>query len=491
MGNTIRFTGLASGMDTESVVKAILTPYQNKIDKLNKNTTLAEWRKQAYKEMSNKIQNFRTGALNKVRYESTLNQKKVELSQTGAIKVDNQANSLEGTHKIQVNQVAEVATVNTKSIKHRDNGDQLTKTSFIEHIEGMPTNPAKLVINGEEMDITGMTIENLEGYINAKFAADGKDISFKFDTGVSAFIISSKSTGESQEIDFTGSDEAVLKALGIQQAKDEHGNEIGYKYKGKNAEIVYNGGVSISSETNDIEVNGLKFTAVTATTQPVTVSVTKDIDGMVKTIKNFIDEYNNLLTEINTKLNADSAKGYEPLTDEEKEAMTDKEIEKWEEKIKSAIFRNDSTLKDIGSALRSIMSKDYSKDGNLDPKCSMLAQIGISSSDWKDRGKLTVDEEKLKAALTENSDGVVELISTIAKDIEKELNTRSSTTEFRTFNQYFSDKLQDSNIKKYKKDLIRAQERYDALEAVYYKKFTAMENAMNKMNSQSSLFSLL
>ena len=67
MGNTIRFTGLASGMDTESVVKAILTPYQNKIDKLNKNTTLAEWRKQAYKEMSNKIQNFRTGALNKVR----------------------------------------------------------------------------------------------------------------------------------------------------------------------------------------------------------------------------------------------------------------------------------------------------------------------------------------------------------------------------------------------------------------------------------------
>ena len=73
MGNTIRFTGLSSGLDTESIVKAIMTPYQTKIDKINKNQTLAEWRKDAYKEMSTKIQNFRNNALSKIKYASALN----------------------------------------------------------------------------------------------------------------------------------------------------------------------------------------------------------------------------------------------------------------------------------------------------------------------------------------------------------------------------------------------------------------------------------
>lgn len=489
MGNTIRFTGLASGMDTESVVKAILTPYQNKIDKLNKNTTLAEWRKDAYKEMSKKIQDFRNNALSKVRFESTLNQSKVEMSQSGAIKVDTQSNLTNGTHKIQVNKVAEAATVNTTTIKKQD-GSKLKKDDLIQDINGMPAGSTKLVINNEEIDVTGMTIEQVENFVNHKFESEGKDINFKFDENVGAFIISSKTTGESQEISFKGTDASVLNALGIQQARDEAGNEIGYTYKGKNAEVVYNGGVSISSETNDIEVNGIKFTAVAETTQPVTVSISKDIDGMVKAITNFVNEYNNLLTEINDKLNADSAKGYEPLTDEEKEAMTDKQIEKWEDKIKGSLFRNDSTLKELGSVLRGAMTKDYSGDG-LNSECSMLAQIGISSSSWTDRGKLTVDEEKLRKALTENGDDVVKLITTVAKDIENELNTRSSSTELRSYGQYFNDKIQDDNIKTYKKNLIAAKERYDALETMYYKKFTAMENAMNKMNSQSSLFASL
>ena len=52
---------------------------------------------------------------------------------------------------------------------------------------------------------------------------------------------------------------------------------------------------------------------------------------------------------------ADSTKGYEPLTDEEKEAMSEKEIEKWEEKIKDSILRKDSTLNSVASAMKNVM----------------------------------------------------------------------------------------------------------------------------------------
>lgn len=480
MGNTIRFTGLSSGLDTESIVKAIMTPYQTKIDKINKNQTLAEWRKDAYKEMSTKIQNFRNNALSKIKYASTLNKSKVEMSQEGAIKVDTSNYTEDGTHKIQVTQIAEKATVKVNTIRDTA-GNKLTSDSKISEIAGMPAS-GDITINGRTFRFDSNTkISDLEDVLSTD------DINVKFDASAGAFLINSKETGISQKIEISSTDSKVLTAMGIQGVS---ANGV-YSCQGKNAEITYNDGVNISSESNDIEVNGLKFTATATTTQPVTVTISKDIDGMVEAITDFVKEYNTLLEEINSKVSVDSAKGYEPLTDEEKEAMTEKEIEKWEEKIKGAIFRNDSTLKDLGSMLRQATTNDYSKSDGLNKECSMLVQLGISSSNWSERGKLTVDEKKLRAALTDNGDDAISLLTTMANNIEQELNKRSTSTEFRSYGQYFSDKVQTDNIAQYKKDIITAQAKYDKLESMYYKKFTAMETAMNKMNSQSSLFSSL
>ncbi|WP_410496033.1 flagellar filament capping protein FliD [Cellulosilyticum sp. ST5] len=482
MGNTIRFTGLSSGLDTESVVKAIMTPYQNKVDTLKKNKVLAEWRKDVYKEMSTKIQNFRNNAVSKLKYVGDLNKSKVTLSQEGAIKVDTSSYKEDGTHRIEVKQLAETATVTVGTIKDK-NGNKLTKDSLVTDIAGIEAAGSTILkINGESFDFAGKTISELEAAVKEKL---GDEISFKFDNSVGAFLISSNKTGENQSIDLTGTDTNVLSAMGVKASSTNS-----YEYDGKNAEILYNNGVTISSETNDIEVNGLKFTAVATTTTPITVTVSKDVDSMVEAVKNFVNEYNTLLEEINGKLSADSAKGYDPLTDEEKEAMSEKEIELWENKIKSSLLRNDSTLKDLSSMLRSAMTTDYSKtDAGLDEKCSMLSQLGISSTGWRDKGKLTIDEDALKKAISENGDGVVSLVTTIANKIDQELDARSKSTEFRTYGQYFSDKTQTTNISRYEREIESAQERYDRLEAVYYKKFTAMEQAMQEMSSQSSLFS--
>ncbi len=137
------------------------------------------------------------------------------------------------------------------------------------------------------------------------------------------------------------------------------------------------------------------------------------------------------------------------------------------------------------------MSLDYSIDHGLDKDYSMLAQLGIKSNSWKDKGNLTLDEDKLRVAISENGDAVTKLFTTIANNIEKELNERSTTTELRSYGQYFNDKIQTTNISNYKSDIIKAQAKYDKLENMYYKKFTAMETAMSKLNSQSSLFGSL
>ena len=487
MGNTIRFTGLSSGLDTESVVKAIMTPYQTKIDTIKQNTTLAEWRKDAYKEMSLKIKNFRDNAVSKLKYASTLNQSKVTMSQEGAIKVDTSKYTTDATHRVHVKSLAEQANVKVSTI--RDNNNQkLTADSKISEIKGMPTS-GDITLNGKTFTFNENTkISELTSALNSE------EVSVKFDESVGAFLINTVKTGSEQKIELSSSDPSILTAMGVKDLVN--GN---YTSEGKNAIIVYNDGLEFESQSNYIEVNGLSFTAQATTSQAVTINITKDIDSMVNTIKDFVTEYNSLLEEIDTRLNADSASGYKPLTDEEKEAMTDKEIELWESKIKKSLMRKDDSLKNINSVLRGIMSTDYSKKYSDDSKdntvsdasCSMLFHIGINSTGWKDKGKLTVDEEKLRTALTENGDGVVDLLTTITNRIDRELTKLSSSTETRSYGQYFGDKIQTNNIATYKKNLITAQERYDKLENMYYKKFTAMEKAMSKMNSQSSLFSSL
>lgn len=491
MASTIRFTGLSSGLDTESIVQSLLTPYQSKVDKVKANNTMAEWRKDAYKELSLKISNFRTKTMSKLTNLNQLNQSKATLSQEGAIKIDISKYTEDGTHTIEVKQVATKAVVTTSSITGKSTSAQLTSSSLLSQLEGMPTikemsknGTLNLKGQGEALIIDDTTtIKDVEDYFNGI-----EGISCKFDENVQGFMITSNKTGENEKIDLTRSNPDVMKALGLGQ------NETGtttYVFEGDNAKVVYNGGLTISQASNEIEVNGIKFTVVSKTDQPVTVNISKDIDSIVSTVASVVDEYNSLISEMSTKLYADSAKGYAPLTEDEKEAMTEKEIETWENKIKNSLFRNDSTLRGLYNGLRDAMTGSYEGQKGIDKSCNMLSQLGISASSWTDRGKLTVDEEKLREALTNNGDNALNLLNTIAKNIDEQLINASKSTENRSYGQFFNDKIQTSNIAQYAKDLINAQEKYDKMETMYYTKFTAMEKAMNNMNSQSSLFSQL
>mgnify|MGYP001022132240 FL=1 len=108
---------------------------------------------------------------------------------------------------------------------------------------------------------------------------------------------------------------------------------------GVDAEIELNG-AKFTNNTSTFSINGLTIqaTAETKDDESVTITTDTDVDAIYKSIKDMFTEYNKLIKSMDEAYNADSSKGYEPLTDEEKDAMSDKEVEKWETKIKDSLL---------------------------------------------------------------------------------------------------------------------------------------------------------
>lgn len=121
----------------------------------------------------------------------------------------------------------------------------------------------------------------------------------------------------------------------------------------------------------------MTFTALSETKdgEDITVTTEDDVDGIYDMVKNFLKEYNSIINEMDKLYNADSAKGYEPLTDDEKDSMSDSEVEKYETKIKDALLRRDSNLSTISSALKSIMSGSVDVNG----KTMYLSDFGVET----------------------------------------------------------------------------------------------------------------
>lgn len=527
MGSAIRFTGLSSGLDTQSVVEALLTSYQSKIDTQTANKTKAEWKKEIYTDLNSKLKTFKS-SLTSLKSAADLCKTKTTTSQDGVISVNTSSYSGDENHTVLVKQVATKASVQTMVMNSYtdENGEEnkVTSTTELSELFGgsdVAARNAVLTIGQATVDLKECT--TIGDIVNAvKEQDDNIDISF--DDSISAFIISSKNTGKSNSISLgtatretaangnvtyteaTLTDQSdaysAFAALGIGYTAitDVSGHtrrEFNAQYDGQNAIIQYNNSVTFESETNDIEVNGLSFTVQNTSERAVNVSITQDTDQLLEKVKTFIESYNTLLGEITTKYYAESASDYDVLTDDEKESMSEKEIEDWENKIKSSLLRRDSTLKSLYSALRDTMSTDYSDEKNLNTwntkvneERGLLALIGIKSSDWTAQGKLTITEEELKQAIETDGGSVATLISNLATDLEKKLGDLSSTTDnLKSYGSYFNDKVLTEKISSYEDAIDKAQDRYDVMEEYYYTKFTAMEKAMNELNSSSSLFS--
>lgn len=269
-----------------------------------------------------------------------------------------------------------------------------------------------------------------------------------------------------------------------------------------NSEIEYNG-AKIENSSNAVTVNGLTFElhGVTqgTTTPSISLSVAKDTQGTYDVIKEFITQYNDVLKEMNTLYNAESSRGYDPLTDDEREAMTDDQIEKWETKIKNSLLRRDGTLSTIISSMKNNMMGSISYEG----KSYSLATFGIGTTDYFEKGLLHIDgdeadsatsmnADKLKAALEEDPDAVMTTLSGLVSNLYIDLTDKMKSTTLSSALTLYNDKQLTKTLKEYKSELSTMEDRLQTLEDRYYSQFTAMEKALATLNSQqSSLSSML
>ena len=158
----------------------------------------------------------------------------------------------------------------------------------------------------------------------------------------------------------TGSS-AELQKIGLDtidgSAVQESASGVGMVVVAAADSVVQVNGATLTSSKTSLNVNGLSLDLMDVTDGEVSITVSDDTDAVYDSIKEFVTQYNSILKEMNTLYNAESARNYDVLTDDQKDAMSDEEVEKWNTKIKDSLLRRDSTLDGLITTMRSITGK--------------------------------------------------------------------------------------------------------------------------------------
>ena len=628
----MRMTGLVSGMDTESMVKELVSASSEKVNKIKQKKQDVEWKKEIWSGLNTKIYNFYKTQLSAFKSVSNYKTKKATASDETKVTVKAGAGATNGTHSVSVEQTASSAYLTGDNIKIKGNSytrytDAGLATKFADmtdasgqslnlagqkisisdgtntvkfELGGTGTNgvaslselneklakeenfkglsasikdgkltftnttaktaddgsksgttytvkadalgidgtvgydkdatagntvsaafTAKVANNFTSADISGTTkLADLGIKVGTTFSVNGKDfvvddkstindfttavskmgVSASFDASHGRFYFNASKTGAANDFNLTSSDSSALEALGLGSKAE--------KVDARDAIIYYNN-VKYTSDSNTLTVNGLTITAKAKTDSAVNIEVAADVDSAYNTIKNFVKSYNELIDEMNKYYNEKDA-GYDALTDDEKEKLSDTQIEKWEEKAKQGLLRRDSTLQTLLSGMRTTLNQGVQvtmADGST--KTMTLASLGIVTGDYTENGKLHIlgDEDDdqyssetntLKNLLESGSDIVGQVIggttSTSGVGTQMYDYLRKSMTRIegvRSTQTFYNDKTLDSEIDDYDDDIDKWDEKLQNLEDKYYDQFSKMESAMAKLQSQQSYLSSL
>ncbi|MCH5262957.1 MAG: flagellar filament capping protein FliD [Lachnospiraceae bacterium] len=257
-------------------------------------------------------------------------------------------------------------------------------------------------------------------------------------------------------------------------------------------------GATFRSSTNDFNINGMEITVYETTEKAVTVTTSDDVDGIYDMIKNFFTEYNKLINEMSALYNADSSKGYEPLTSEEKDAMSDSEIEEWEKKIKDSLLRRDGTLGDITDAMKTVMMQGAKVNG----KTMYLSDFGINTLGYfnagdnekgayhingdSDDANVKGEDDILRAMIASDPDTVMSFFTGLSNNLYNTLSDKmraigNTSSAFTVYN----DKLMQKEYDNYKDRIAKEEDKLNALMDKWYEKFARMETALAKLQGKS------
>lgn len=559
----IRLSGINSGLDTDAIVKELVSAYSLKTEKYEKQQTKLEWKQDAWKSLNTKIYGLYTNVSN-LRLDSAYNLKKTTLSDNTKATVTAASGAVTGTQKLNVLQTAQASYITGGYI-----GKDVKASSTLKEL-GYTSEATSIKVKGKDGKETSIeiTADTKISDLIEKFKDAG--LNANFDSNNNRIFLSAKESGAAGDFDIVAENGGAFEALsilGLASAEDatedikRQANEynklyaeydalrnsgatdevsvkrleelkdllasysadikavaggvkkaedvvkvdnLATKITGQDAIIKLNG-VEFTSSSNTFSVNGLTIEAQAVTgdgdANAVTISTTVDTQGIYDKIKDFLTEYNNVINEITKLYNAEAAKDYEPLTDEEKDAMSDEQIEKWEGKIKSALLRRDNSLGSIMNAMVNSMSQTFEVNGQ---KLSLgnfgISTLGFLNAAENEQYAFHIDgdaddeatsgkKDKLMAAIQENPDQIMDFMKQLASNLYTAIDDKMKSTELSSAYKVYNDKEMDKEAKEIENLIKKWNEKIADQEDAYYKKFSQMEVALSKLQSQTNSLS--
>lgn len=380
---------------------------------------------------------------------------------------------------------------------------------------GTKTGSDPLLLTVNNIEIQGLTYNSsIKEIMEAVSKTEGVNVSVNYLANADKFIFKSTEAGAAGCVEISGESASIFGSLNHVAGQDAVVS-VRYANSGETLDIV-RGSNNFSIDGLNISVkkefgfdksiiDGIIVYTEKAENEEVKFTASANSDEIVSTVKKMIEDYNALLDMVNSQLTTKRDRNYLPLTDAQKEEMTEGQIEKWEEKSKAGLLFNDSSLRSLYDDFRFMISADNGER-------SALAAMGVSvSTSYADNGKLILDETLLKKALesdpesvrdiftrsknttTGAADGLMPKLSFVLKkyagtggSVKGLLVTRAGTPSVPT--SILNNSIQ-KEINGIDKLVERLKDQMESQTDRYIKKFTNLETLISQMNSQSSWLS--
>lgn len=563
----MRVSGINSGLDTDSIVQELVSAYNTKTEKYQKEQTKLSWKQEIWKGLNTKVYSLYNN-VGKLRFSSAYSTKKTTSSDTTKATVSASSNAVNGTQKLHVLATAQSGYLTGGKLSLREEVTDADGTTKLQDVKGAvkaETKLSELGFTGDEASLNINTTDE-DGNAVTKTVSLTKDstvqdvvnalkdngLNASFDANNGRIFVSSKNTGkaadfslssattklvekkdadgnvikdsngkpEMESVTLSGEEQVASKKLiGLLGLDTDSSNTYGNKaakIDGRDAVIVLNG-VKYTNTTNDFAINGLNISVNGVTddvadpdstdlsslndSTAISINTTTDSQGIYDTVKDFLTEYNNIINEITKLYNADSAGSYEPLTDDEKDKMSDTEIEKWETKIKDSLLRRDSSLSSVMNTMMTSMSQPIEING----KSYSLSSFGIQTLGYlnaaeneqnayhidgdEDDENTSGKQDKLMAAITSDPDTVIEFMKQLSTNLYKSIDDQMQSNDLRSRYKIYNDKEMDKQYRNLTKTIKEWESKVSDKEDYYYKQFSNMETALAKLQSQTSSIS--
>jgi flagellar hook-associated protein 2 len=513
--NSNRISGLASGMDIDSIVSGLMAAAQKPLISLQQKLQILQWRQSDYQSISTSLQGLRSAA-SSLRLQGTFLAKSTTSSDSSIVTAAAGVTASNISYQVTVSSLATAATNVSAGALSASSADPIDPTKslwsqkdkFLSGDFGWDgDHNFTFTINGQEFTFDGDLV-SLNNVIEAVNGNEEAGVGIFYDASTDKVAISTTATGQNQpgaQIQVSGS--FMTGALQI-----DEGNEQG----GTDAQFSINGLSGITSHTNSYTVNGVTFSFNGADPgKTVTVGVSSNIDSVVDTIKDFIDKYNETLATINDKLTEQVYSDFAPLTDAqiEESKLTSSQIDAWQAKARSGLLQNDNLVQralwSMRAAMTGIVSGLTGKvtvtsgTQSVTVVANSLSTIGITTGSYLENGKLNLNETRLREALQSNPQAVMDLFTKAVDDSGNQLSGSQlgiASQLYNNLNDYISRIAEKAGVSgSLYDDSFLGEEgrslstRISDLQTVllareqrYYTQFSVMEQVIATMNAQST-----